>query len=310
MNAEDVSFGEILKYYRTKLSLTQEELAYGICSRKYISRLEKDIQIPTLDIVNKLSNKLEVNIYDTYALILRHHDIETHIMIESLNENFSPSCIKNLKSLIDDYSQLESFKTGEPFQILTYAQCLYYGAFENNPEKAINIAVSSLSQFHPNFMLSSFNPLTLSNCELTLLLSLAVNYCRTNKFDSASIIYNLILKYLRKVLHQSHYAINKNHHFEMNLFGSVIYNCFITFRQNGQFFEDEIDFILDLLKATDNSFNLTKLLFMKAYICKAKNNNDAYNHYYNIAHYYGMFIYSKQELNKLEINILQNSKSN
>lgn len=305
MNIEEVSFGKILKYYRTKLSLTQEELAEGICSRKYISRLEKDIQIPTLDIVNKLSNKLEINIYDTYALILRHHNIETHIMIENLNNNFSQSHLKNLKPLIDSYSQLGTFRTGEPFQILTYAQCLYYGTYKKNSSKAINIATSALAQFYPNFMSSTFDPLTLSNCELSLLLSLAVNYCRTNKFDSASIIYKLMLTYLRKVLRQSHYVINKNHHFEINLFGLVIYNCFITFRKNGQFYEDEIDFMLDLLKETGNSFNLTKLLFMKAYICKEKNNNDTYNHYYNIAHYYGAFIYSEQELNKLEIEILQ-----
>ena len=122
MNTEDISFGKILKYYGTKLSLTQEELADGICSRKYISRLEKDIQVPTLDTVNKLFNKLEINIYDTYALMLRHHDIETHIMIENLNDNFSHACLKNLKPLIDNYSLLVTFKTGEPFLILAYAQ--------------------------------------------------------------------------------------------------------------------------------------------------------------------------------------------
>lgn len=304
MNAEDVSFGKILKYYRTKLSLTQDELAEGICSRKYISRLEKDTQVPTLDMVNKLSNKLEVNIYDTYALILRHHNIETHIMIEKLNDNFSASCLKNLKPLIDEYSQLETFKTGEPFQILMYAQCQYYGQYENNPEKAIDIAVSTLTQFFPNFMIESFDPLTLSNCELTLLLSLAVNYCRTGKFESASIIYNLMVKYLHKVLHQSHYVINKNHHFEMSLYGLVIYNCFITFRKNGQFYEEEIDFILNLLRSSENSFNLTELLFMKAYICKSRNDNDAYNYFYNIARHYGMFLYSKQELDKIERDIL------
>ena len=304
MNAEDVSFGKILKYYRTKLSLTQGELAEGICSRKYISRLEKDTQVPTLDMVNKLSNKLEVNIYDTYALILRHHNIETHIMIEKLNDNFSASCLKNLKPLIDEYSQLETFKTGEPFQILMYAQCQYYGQYENNPEKAIDIAVSTLTQFFPNFMIESFDPLTLSNCELTLLLSLAVNYCRTGKFESASIIYNLMVKYLHKVLHQSHYVINKNHHFEMSLYGLVIYNCFITFRKNGQFYEEEIDFILNLLRSSENSFNLTELLFMKAYICKSRNDNDAYNYFYNIARHYGMFLYSKQELDKIERDIL------
>lgn len=305
MNMEEVSFGKVLKYYRTNLSLTQEELAEGICSRKYISKLEKDIQIPTLDIVNKLSNKLEINIYDTYALILRHHNIETHLLIENLNNNFSHSCLKNLKPLIDDYSQLEAFKTGEPFQILAYAQCLYYGTYEMNHNKAIVIAESALAQFYPNFMTPLFNPLTLSNSELTLFLSLAVNYCRAKKFDSASMIYNFTLNYLRKVLQQSHYVINKNHHFEMNLYGLVLFNCFITFRQDGQFFEDEIDFILDLLKATDNSFNLTKLLFMKAYICNVKNDKHSYNHFYNIAHHYGLFIYNEQELYSLEKEILQ-----
>ena len=97
-----------------------------------------------------------------------------------------------------------------------------------------------------------------------------------------------MLNYLRKVLRQSHYVINKNHHFEINLYGLVIYNCFIS----------------NLLRSSENSFNLTELLFMKAYICKSRNDNDAYNYFYNIARHYGMFLYSKQELDKIERDIL------
>ena len=90
----------------------------------------------------------------------------------------------------------------------------------------------------------------------------------------------------------------------MGLLTPISYNCFITFRKEGKFFEEEIDYLLDLLKASENSFNLIKLLFMKAYICKVRNDIDAYDYFYNIAHHYGMFLYSKQELDKIEKDIL------
>ena len=92
----NITIGEIIKHYRLQKHLSQEKLAQGICDRKYISHIELGKQIPTLDIVNQLSERLGINLYETYALMLRHHDIETHQKIEQLNQHFSIDKISKL----------------------------------------------------------------------------------------------------------------------------------------------------------------------------------------------------------------------
>lgn len=293
---DQVSFGQILKYYRIQNNLTQEELASGICSRKYIIRLEQNQQIPTLDIVNQLCNKLEINLYDTYALILRHHNIETHEKIEKLNQFFSREKGTQLKQLIDEYSKLDDFQYGEPYKILCYARCLYLGNVERNFQAARDIAYTVLSAEYPNFEMPNFIPVSLSNSDLSLLLSLATNYYRNGQSDESVLTYEIILRYLKSILSRSHYAVNKNHHFEMSLYGLVVYNLFITNKDFENNYEEELDFILNTLKTTENSFHLPELLFCKAYICKQKNCEADYESYYQMAYQIGKFLYDEQTL--------------
>lgn len=77
-----ITIGEIIRYYRKESGLSQEELAEGICDRKYLSHIENNKNIPTLDIINQLSNRLGINLYDSYALMLHKHDIDTYKKIE------------------------------------------------------------------------------------------------------------------------------------------------------------------------------------------------------------------------------------
>lgn len=261
---QEISFGEILKHYRKTNNLTQEELASGICSRKYVSKLEQDQQIPTLDIVNKLGNKLGINLYDTYALVLRHHNIETHEKIERLNSLFTKEGIYKLKDLIDEYSQLDDFQYGEPKKVLAYAKCLYLGNVEKDFSLAVNTAYSVLIMDYPRLKDPSFLPRTLTNCELSLILSIAVNYCRTNSTDETCYYYEFLLRYLKNTLRKSHYVLNKNYHYEIDLYGLVIFNLIITYKEHALRYEDELNYILEILKSTKNCFHLPELLYCKA----------------------------------------------
>ena len=53
-----VDFGDVLQYYRNKEGLSQEQLAEGICTRVYVSQIEKNKQIPRVHMISAFSNKL------------------------------------------------------------------------------------------------------------------------------------------------------------------------------------------------------------------------------------------------------------
>ncbi|CUS26024.1 hypothetical protein FC70_GL000579 [Paucilactobacillus oligofermentans DSM 15707 = LMG 22743] len=55
--------GKIIQYYRKQRSMTQLELAAGICTQGEISMIEKDQRIPSFDLIGKLSTRLEIPIY-------------------------------------------------------------------------------------------------------------------------------------------------------------------------------------------------------------------------------------------------------
>ena len=51
-NTPFVNFGDVLRYYRNRDGLSQEQLAEGICTREYIGLIEKNKKIPTLYITS------------------------------------------------------------------------------------------------------------------------------------------------------------------------------------------------------------------------------------------------------------------
>ncbi|AYB41071.1 tetratricopeptide repeat protein [Brevibacillus laterosporus] len=58
--------GSQIKRFRTKLGMTQGELADGICSRSYISQLEKGYSLPLPDLLTKIAERLQVSIPDLH----------------------------------------------------------------------------------------------------------------------------------------------------------------------------------------------------------------------------------------------------
>lgn len=54
--------GNIIRYYREKLGLTQEELAFNICSPTYLSQIETGKSSANKDIVILIGNKLKVDL--------------------------------------------------------------------------------------------------------------------------------------------------------------------------------------------------------------------------------------------------------
>ncbi|MDA6131262.1 helix-turn-helix transcriptional regulator, partial [Escherichia coli] len=54
--------GEIIKFYRKKAGLTQEQLGFGICTLSYISKIERGHTACSAEIIELLSERLHLDI--------------------------------------------------------------------------------------------------------------------------------------------------------------------------------------------------------------------------------------------------------
>ena len=296
-----IKIGDLIKHYRMERGLSQDELADGICSRKYISQLETHQNIPTLYIINALSIKLGVNLYDSYAIMLQHHDIETHKKIVNLNKALAEADYNKIHKLVENYRLLPEFQNGEPMQFLKYGECVYYSNILLEHHAAISIAKSAL--LHDPFS-SENQQIFLSNIELTLLNFIAVNSCRLGIFQEGKNYFDYLYNYLHNLFIQEHYITNRNNHFELRFFANLIYNDFCFFHKTDPFSEEKIDNALKLLKSLHSHFNLPELLLCKIALLLEQNKNSEAKKLYPLAHELSTYLYSTEGAIELEKNIL------
>lgn len=298
-----IKIGDIIKHYRIEKGLSQDELAEGICSRKYISQLETHQNIPTLFIINALSSKLGVNLYDSYAIMLQHHDIETHKKITALNQALAYGDFDKIHLLVETYQLLPEFHQGEPMQFLKYGESVYLSNVSLDHSKAISIAKSAL----PNNPLSNSQTTQhtyLSNIELTLLNFIAINTCRLGELQDGKRYFDFLYNYLNQLFIQDHYVANRNNHFELRFFANLVYNDFCFFHKTDHFDSIKIDNVLELLKSLHSHFNLPELLLCKTTLLLEHNQIPEAKRTYQLAHELGLYLYSEEKMQDLEKRIL------
>lgn len=300
-----ITIGEIIRHYRKERGLSQATLADGICERKYISNIENNKNIPTLDIINQLSDRLQINLYETYALMLRHHDIDTHQKIEYLNQHFNREKGKLLLSIIEEYEKLPSFQYGEPLQTIKYAKALYLSNTRNNFSEAITVALEGLS-IHKDFKIS--NPPTslfLSNIELCLLNAIGVNYCRNNQNKEGKKYLHYLQEYMYHYFSINHYATNRNNQFEIKILSNVVYNYFVFFRDDADFDSENIEKTLNILKSLHCHHKLPELLLCKTYLKFKEEQPEEAKCIYTLAHSLGLYLYTDQYVEDTEKSVLR-----
>lgn len=90
------TIGILIKKHRKRLKLTQGELAEKIgVDPKYISRIETGVSSPSLNIVEKIFEVLNIHAKDLFEVESQNLDKPT--MISMINENLQSTSIKNVK---------------------------------------------------------------------------------------------------------------------------------------------------------------------------------------------------------------------
>ena len=269
MSDKFTHIGEVISYIRKEQNMSQAELADGICSREYIGQIEKGHKFPTTYMINQFCDKLNVNIYDEYALLLQHGGFTQHQMIVTINEHISPEMGHKLLALVTQYENSGVPIEGELLQHICYAKALYYGNIDRQLEKAIEYCLDGIHYRYPNFALTeSYEQYKLSNIELTLLQCLFNQYYRIGNSELSLIGKKHLFSYLQQKLDTTQYIIHKRLHFELMGLAILTHNLFL--QGQNRLSEDEllsmVNTSISLLKMYGYSENLPELLFDRTYL--------------------------------------------
>lgn len=261
--------GEVISYLRKKQNMSQADLADSICSREYIGQIEKGQKFPTTYMVNLFCDKLDVNIYDEYALLLQHGGFAQHQMIMTINDHIEPEKGHLLLDLATEYENSSVPIEGELFQYICYAKALYYGNIDRQIEKALEYCLEGIHYHYPNFDFStSYEIYRLSNIEIVLLECLFNQYYRLGNSETSLTGKKHLFSYLKQKLNTSDYIVHKRLHFELMGLAILTHNIFLH-GQNFLPYEELLsmtDSSISLLKKYGYSENLSELLFDRTYL--------------------------------------------
>lgn len=292
VNTVFVDFGDVLRHYRIKEGLSQEQLADSVCSREYIGLIEKSKKIPTLYMIDAFSKKMGINLFDAYALIVEHNDFDTHQKIEQLNEAINNEDDDLLFQLANEYSVLPGFSKGVPFQCIMHAYSLYYSNVVHDQEKAIYFAseglnVSGLSSLdQPPFS-------SLSNLDMCLLTAKAVALCRGGHYPEGRKTLEFLHECTKLRLEENRYIVNRNRRFDINMFAMTTYNICEFFPYGLENNLHLLDNSIRLLDKYGCSNKQSELLLYKARYLYDLGNIPSACHCFNAGYY--LLVYRKSE---------------
>ena len=247
VNTPFVNFGDILRYYRIKNGMSQEQLADGICAREYVGLLEKNKKIPTIYMISAFSNKMGINLFDAYALIIQHHDFDTHQKIEAMDEAINARDIDRLYELAVKFASEPGFEDGIPFQCVMHALALYYSNALGDYEKSVECATEGLKvSGKPDADLEPTPALTIP--DMCLLLVKSVNLCRIGRMEEGRKYLEYLHGCTRLRFTENRYLANRNRRFDINLFALTAFNIC-------EFFPDDVENNLKLLEESISLLN-------------------------------------------------------
>ncbi|PAE18457.1 hypothetical protein CHH80_21725 [Bacillus sp. 7504-2] len=145
---EFLPFGESLRNIRKRAGFSQKELASGICSQAQISKIEKNIEIPSALILNEISKKLGVDM-NYFFEIQQSHKIEFIKEFKSKVWNLKKQKkYAELQKLILKTKKNPLFQDGENLKFLIWheAICLHY--VQNKSSEAVDLLKKGL-QINP-----------------------------------------------------------------------------------------------------------------------------------------------------------------
>lgn len=141
---EFLPFGESLRKIRKRAGFSQKELAEGICTQAQISRIEKNVEIPSATVLKAISEKLSVDMNYFFDIQKAHEKDFIEQFKEDVRKFKREKNYNELYKLIKKRKKNPLFQEGENLKFLYWheAICIYY--VEKGPVEAIELLKKTL----------------------------------------------------------------------------------------------------------------------------------------------------------------------
>ncbi|MFB7138787.1 helix-turn-helix domain-containing protein [Gottfriedia sp. NPDC056225] len=174
--------GEVIKFYRTKAGLTQEELGKGICSSKHVGKIERGTTSYSSEIITLFSERLHIDI---------RKEIANFEKLEKKLQNWHTAIIKLRMKEVESYkNELEEspFINSSRYDALYQLLLARYYLLHNDFKKTITI-IQSLQRNYKD----------LPPFERNLLLHVIGNYYLGNYNNSSTENHHKAIQTLKKI---------------------------------------------------------------------------------------------------------------
>jgi len=119
-----IKIGQTIKELRLKKNITRKQLADGICSISYISRIENGGRCPTSVILRQITNKLGISPEYLFRAIESPASLHVHELLIKLFLNIERNDLKNIYNLMIEEEKRLCAKSVHDIQILKTFKCV------------------------------------------------------------------------------------------------------------------------------------------------------------------------------------------
>ena len=300
-----ITIGEIVKFYRQRIGLSQSELSESICSRKYVGDVETGRSIPTLDIVTLFSQRLGVDLYSVYSSVYRYDDLETYSDCRKLNSAIAGHDISAINAFLEEFEENKRFASGEARQLICYSEAVVLSQ-KCKYKEAEDRVLEGLKERHPAY--PDADRVGFSNVDYSLMLALAVNRGRQGKNRDAEELFDrLATDALAGIALK--YDSEKNRAFYLNLLCSAICNKYYYCDTKPEKILSEIDKALDYQRTNSRSHMICELLLCKAGLLKKSCKEAEAQEVYRQAEAIGEFYYGKERFEVLKNYLIKDTEN-
>lgn len=222
-NTENATIGAIIREFRHNRGLTQSQLANGICSRDFIYALEYNKNEPSFFILNKLSNKLCVNLYEYYNTLQSYDSIQTFTLVSEMFEYISEYDYSSLAEFIKTNEEKPEFQSGESYKCLMYGKATLEHEYKNY-NTSLSICLEIFKSEKITLDENEEHTKTFNHIEILILNLIAINYHSLGMIDKAFRIYTLLYNQLNLILSHRTFELNNHLCFETKEFLNVCSN--------------------------------------------------------------------------------------
>ena len=201
-NQEIYLVGEVLKQYRIKKAISQEELSEGICTPETISRIESGKRAPNTKNYYALAQKLdaEVDYFDAgidtedFSLILLKRELDVAIARRKWDK--AEEMLEQLKTGLEKEGKLLSPRNQMGLKPEEY--CIRYNQKKCSAEEFMAVCEQLADCENERWREESYWKQFLTRDKVRILNYIAVLYTIRRELDKATIILERILSWLEK----------------------------------------------------------------------------------------------------------------